>query len=42
MDVMAIECMVSKDELKVLLNLPRFISLCGEFNKDKVKCMSIS
>lgn len=40
MDGMAIECMVSKDELKVLLNLPRFISLYGEFNK--VKCMSIS
>lgn len=40
-DVMAIQCMISKDELKILfscmprLNPPRFILLYGELNKDK-------
>lgn len=40
-DAMAIQCMISKDELKILfscmprLNPPRFILLYGEFYKDK-------
>lgn len=36
-DVMAIRCMISKDELKILFSCmpPRFILLYGELNKDK-------
>lgn len=40
-DAMAIQCMISKDELKILficmpwLIPPRFILLYSEFNKDK-------
>lgn len=46
-DVMAIKCMINKDELKIFscmprLNPPRFILLYGELNKIKVKCLSIS
>lgn len=47
-DTMAIKCMISKDELKILficmprLIPPRFILLMVNLIKIKVKCLSIS